>query len=70
MCHADRPTHVGIAAPPSGLSFDDPSHIIAAAPKIHERAVATESMPMGNETHMTRADRDVLGAWIAQGARP
>jgi uncharacterized membrane protein len=70
MCHADHPTHVGIAAPPNGLSFDDPAHIVAAAPKINERAVVTESMPMGNETHITRAERDRLGAWIAQGARP
>jgi uncharacterized membrane protein len=69
MCHADHPIHSGIAAAPNGLSFDDPAHIVAAAAKINERAVATESMPMGNETHMTQAERDTLGAWIQQGSR-
>ena len=70
MCHADAPTHKGFTAPPNGLSFDNPAHIVAAAPKIYERAVATESMPLGNETHITRAERDTLGAWIQQGAKP
>ena len=70
MCHADQPTHKGFTAPPNGLSFDNPDHIRAAAAKINERAVASESMPLGNETHMTRLERDTLGAWIAQGAKP
>jgi uncharacterized membrane protein len=39
----------------------------AAAPRIKARAVDTETMPMGNPTGMTRAERDRLGAWIAAG---
>jgi uncharacterized membrane protein len=31
-------------------------------------AVDSEAMPLGNPTHMTRAERDRLGAWIAAGA--
>jgi uncharacterized membrane protein len=30
-------------------------------------AVDSEVMPLGNTTHMTRAERDKLGAWIAAG---
>jgi uncharacterized membrane protein len=26
-------------------------------------------MPLGNVTGMTKAERDLLGRWIAQGAR-
>jgi uncharacterized membrane protein len=26
-------------------------------------------MPLGNATHMTQEERDLLGRWIAQGAR-
>jgi uncharacterized membrane protein len=26
-------------------------------------------MPLGNETGMTQAERDTLGAWIQQGAK-
>jgi uncharacterized membrane protein len=68
MCHSAKPTHDGFDAPPAGLAFDTPQVLHDAAPKIYERAVATESMPLGNETHITRAERDTLGAWIKQGA--
>jgi uncharacterized membrane protein len=26
-------------------------------------------MPLGNATHMTQDERDLLGRWIAQGAK-
>jgi len=26
-------------------------------------------MPLGNQTGMTQSERDVLGAWIQQGAK-
>ena len=28
-----------------------------------------KTMPLGNVTHMTQAERDALGAWIRQGAK-
>lgn len=68
-CHSATPTHKGFAAPPLGATFDTPEHIQKYAPKIHERAVATTSMPLGNETGMTDAERAQLGAWIKQGAK-
>jgi uncharacterized membrane protein len=39
------------------------------AGKIRERAVETTSMPLGNETHITDAERAQLGAWIKAGAK-
>jgi uncharacterized membrane protein len=51
-----------------GLVLDSYDHVRAASAKIRARAVDTETMPMGNATHMTRADRDRLGAWIAAGS--
>jgi uncharacterized membrane protein len=33
-------------------------------------AVDTHVMPLGNATHMTDAERRLLGTWIAQGAKP
>jgi uncharacterized membrane protein len=69
MCHAAAPTHAGFSAPPLGATFDTPEHIRAYAPKIHERAVASTSMPLGNETGMTEEERAQLGAWIKQGAK-
>ena len=69
MCHAAAPTHPGISAPPNGAMFDTAEGLHRYAPKIYERAVATNSMPLGNETGMTDAERAKLGAWIKAGAK-
>jgi uncharacterized membrane protein len=68
-CHSTAPTHKGFAAPPLGAAFDTPGNLQKYASKIHERAVATKSMPLGDETGMTDAERAQLGAWIKQGAK-
>lgn len=67
-CHSARPTNPAFTAPPMGLSLDSYEHVRAAAPRIKARAVDTETMPMGNATHMNRAERDRLGAWIDAGS--
>ncbi|WP_408589792.1 urate hydroxylase PuuD [Novosphingobium sp.] len=69
-CHAVRPTHDGIADPPLGIVLDTADHVAAVAPRIKAVAVDAEIMPLGNETGMTRAERDTLGRWIAAGAKP
>ena len=69
MCHAATPTHAGFAAPPLGVTFDNPDHIRTYASKINERAVLSTSMPLGNETGMTVEERAQLGAWIKHGAK-
>ena len=63
-CHSANPTNPAFASAPNGVAYDTPGEIRRYAPRIHERAVATDSMPLGNETGMTRAERDRLGAWI------
>jgi uncharacterized membrane protein len=68
-CHSARPTNPAFAAAPNGVAYDTPEEIRRYAARIQERAVATDSMPLGNETGMTRAERDRLGAWIAAGAK-
>jgi uncharacterized membrane protein len=68
-CHSARPSHRGVPAAPNGAAFDTPEQIRKYAERIHQRAVATESMPQANETGMTEADRRALGAWIEAGAR-
>jgi uncharacterized membrane protein len=69
MCHSPAPTHRGFTAPPNGVVLDSPDHIAQFAPRIYERAVASTSMPLGNETHITDTERAELGAWIKAGAR-
>ncbi len=69
MCHAAAPTHKGIPAAPNGVMFDTDAGLAAHAGKIYERAVASHSMPLGDETHMTDLERAKLGAWIKAGAK-
>ncbi|MDB5678594.1 urate hydroxylase PuuD [Sphingomonas bacterium] len=69
MCHAQVPTHPGIAAPPNGVVFDSADALRRHAPQIYERAVMSDNMPLGNETGMTKDERAQLGAWIQAGAK-
>jgi uncharacterized membrane protein len=69
MCHSPIPTHAGFSAPPMGVLLDTPDHIAKNAPRIYDMAVASQAMPLGNETHMTDRERAELGAWIKAGAK-
>jgi uncharacterized membrane protein len=66
-CHSDRPTLAPFA--PNGVELDTPEEIKAQAAGIELLAVDTTAMPTGNVTKMTEAERELLGRWIAQGAR-
>ena len=44
------------------------AQIVANAAKINEQAVVTRTMPIGNLTQMTDAERGIVAAWIAAGA--
>jgi uncharacterized membrane protein len=67
-CHAQHPTNPAVTSPPLGLVFDTYEHVSALAPRIKVMAVDSEAMPLGNQTGMTKEEREKLGAWIAQGA--
>jgi uncharacterized membrane protein len=67
-CHAAKPSNPSFTEPPSGIILQDPRRIASLAARIQVRAVETRTMPLGNLTGMTDAERDTLGAWIAQGA--
>jgi uncharacterized membrane protein len=57
-----------VPTPPKGVALDSFEHVSAAAARIKAVAVDTQVMPLGNPTHMTQAERQRLGAWIAVGA--
>ena len=69
-CHSRRPTNPSFPEAPAGVMFDDPERVVALAPRIRFRAVETKTMPLGNLTGITQAERDTLAAWIGAGARP
>jgi uncharacterized membrane protein len=65
-CHSSNPTKV--AAAPLGIKFDTAAEISAQAAAIERVAVESTTMPLGNATGMTQDERDLLGAWIREGA--
>jgi uncharacterized membrane protein len=69
VCHAAKPTQPGFAAPPAGVLLDTPEHAVSNAKRVYDQAVATHAMPLGNVTHMTDAERALLGTWITNGAK-
>jgi uncharacterized membrane protein len=68
VCHAANPTQPGFTAAPQGVLLDTPEHVRANAQRVEQQAVTTHAMPLGNVTHMTDAERKLLGEWIAAGA--
>jgi uncharacterized membrane protein len=60
-CHNVQP-------PPLGVALDNFEHVRAASARIKRVAVDSQAMPLGNPTHMTPAERQLLGAWIAAGS--
>ncbi|HET7250100.1 MAG TPA: urate hydroxylase PuuD, partial [Gemmatimonadales bacterium] len=67
-CHSSAPTYPGVLAAPAGVMFDTPAEMHAKAQRILERAVTTQTMPLGNLTGITAGERDLLGRWVAAGA--
>ncbi|MCG4455734.1 urate hydroxylase PuuD [Pseudomonas sp. MMS21-TM103] len=69
VCHSAQPSSPMFSAAPLGFILDTPQQIKAQTAKIQAQAVASQVMPLGNITQMTQDERDLIGAWIAQGAQ-
>ncbi len=68
-CHSSHPTGKDFSAAPNGVMYDTGEEIQKYKDKIMQRAVLTQSMPLGNKTNMTQQERDLLRCWIEQGAQ-
>ena len=49
--------------------FDTPAQIKRLAPQIMAQAVKTDTMPLGNVTEITEAERSTLGSGIEAGPK-
>jgi uncharacterized membrane protein len=67
-CHSTSPTLT--SAPPRGIVLETAAQVQAQSALIKTVAVDSHVMPLGNVTHMTDAERKLLGKWIDQGANP
>lgn len=67
-CHSLHPTDPVFSVAPNGIHFDTPAEIKAQAARIKIRAVDSKTMPLGNSTQMTEAERSLVGEWVNAGA--
>jgi uncharacterized membrane protein len=67
-CHSRAPTQPGLTAAPKGLVLETAEQVRANARRIYQQAVVTRVMPLGNQTGMTEAERDLLARWFRAGA--
>ena len=64
-CHSEKPSNPSFPDPPAGVKLDRLERLKAIAPRVQVRAIDTRTMPLGNLTGMTDAERDTLAAWLA-----
>jgi uncharacterized membrane protein len=67
-CHAEHPTLM--AAAPAGVLLDTPQRIQAQKTQILLQTVQLKTMPIGNVTAMTDAERALLARWGQNAATP
>ena len=63
-CHSVNPSDEIFVTAPNGFMLNTEEQIIASKNQIYQRAVATNSMPLGNKTNMTSDEREKLKAWV------
>jgi len=63
-CHSSTPIDEIFTTAPSGLILDTQEQIINSKAAIYTRTIASDSMPMGNKTNMTVAERETLAIWL------
>lgn len=66
-CHATTPTYPGFAVAPKGVILETPEQMAAQAAQIHQQAVVTQAMPIGNLTGITAEERAILAGWFESG---
>ena len=64
-CHSDPPRQAGFAAPPMGIVLETAKQLEAQGPRVFQATVVTRTMPLGNMTQMTPAERDSIARWYA-----
>src|SRR5438034_7333605 len=66
-CHAMNPSDPSFSSPPLGIVLETPAEIHARAAQIKD-VVSSKLLPLRNRTRMTQEERDLVVAWVNQGA--
>ncbi|MFC5496966.1 urate hydroxylase PuuD [Caenimonas terrae] len=62
MCHGEQ-------VQMKNVRLDSPEGLKAHAQAVYQQAVVAKTMPLNNATHITDAERAVIGQWFAAGAK-
>lgn len=65
-CHAEKPTQAGFSQPPGGVILTSPQRIWLHQRSVMAQTVMTHTMPPGNVTRMSDAERQRLARWLQQ----
>jgi uncharacterized membrane protein len=68
-CHSTVPADRSYGPAPGKISFDRPEDIKRHAKRIKASAVTIKTMPNKPDNDITKAERELLGHWVDQGAR-
>ena len=68
-CHAQQPVHPAFGTAPKNLVLETIGDLRRYADLVDLHAVRTRTMPLGNLTGMTDAERARLGVWLAAQSR-
>ena len=68
-CHAEAPTHPAFKTAPKNIVLETVGDLRRYATLVDLHSVRTRTMPLGNLTGMTDAERARLGAWLAAQSR-
>jgi len=63
-CHATVPQFEGFTSPPLGVEFESEEGLLQHAERVYQTVVILRTMPLGNLTQMTDAERDQIAAWF------
>ena len=66
VCHSAAPVRTEFQVAPGGIVMDTDEQINTLASRIYTTTVATRSMPIGNLSQMTEAERQLIGNWYTQ----
>jgi uncharacterized membrane protein len=67
-CHSATPSDASYGRSPGEVAFDTPEDFRKHAQRIKVRSVDSLGMPIGPLADMPRAERDLLGRWVNEGA--
>ncbi len=64
-CHSSHPTVSGITTAPLAIAFDTVDEVETQSEQIFQAAVVNRTMPLGNLTAISDAEREQLSQWYA-----